>query len=279
MARHIQAVLVLALAAGILMGGDSSNAAGAFDLNFKDTDHLLKSHVQILKPGVTRFNYSAVKNSKSLSDLVASFSSVDEKEFSSWSKNDQLAFLINAYNVFTIKLIIDHYPIITIKDAPSGGGVFGIGGSPWKREFFELLGESRSLDWIEHDMIRKRFSEPRIHFAVNCASIGCPALAPEAYVGSKLEKQLSAAEAGFLSDSERNRYDAKSATARVSKIFDWYRGDFEKKSGSLEAYLRGRISGLGESSNSGTDSGAGGDELNIDFLDYNWSLNDQSSNK
>lgn len=114
-------------------------------------------------------------------------SRVDQLEFDQWSTRQQLAFLINAYNAWTVELILEKWPDIdSIKDL---GGIFS---SPWRKEFISLLGEKRSLDNIEHDLIRGsgRYQDPRIHFAVNCASIGCPALRAEAYTGAKINQQL-----------------------------------------------------------------------------------------
>ena len=127
----------------------------------------------------SRVDYSAFqKNQKVLQAYLASMSAVSRSEFDSWTKDQQLAFLINAYNAWTIEFVLSAYPDIkSIKDL---GSFFS---SPWKKEFINLLGETRSLDNIEHTLIRGsgRYNEPRIHFAVNCASIGCPALLNRAY--------------------------------------------------------------------------------------------------
>ena len=132
-----------------------------------------------------------------------------------------MAFLINAYNGYTIELILTKYPKIeSIKEI---GGVFS---SPWKQEFFTLLGEKRHLDWIEHEQLRPKYKEPRIHAAVNCASIGCPALRNEAFTASKLNTQLDDGMRRFLSDPSRNR--VKNGQLQVSPIFKWFAEDFEK---------------------------------------------------
>ncbi len=145
-----------------------------------------------------------------------------------------MAFLINAYNAFTVKLVTENYPLDSIKEI---GGVFG---SPWAQAFIPLFGQTLTLNQIEHSMIREPgvFDESRIHFAVNCASIGCPALRSEAYVASELDAQLQDSQRRFLSDRSRNRFDAAAGHFRVSKIVDWDADDFANQSGSLQAYLQ-----------------------------------------
>jgi hypothetical protein len=113
---------------------------------------------------------------------------------------------------------VDHYPIDSIKDV---GSFFS---SPWSKEFFTLFGQPASLDYVEHELIREMFDEPRIHFAVNCASISCPPLLNEAFVAARLDAQLESAAFNFLNDSAANRLEGD--TLYLSKIFDWYEEDF-----------------------------------------------------
>jgi len=207
--------------------------------------------------------------------FLASVSAVTTAEFDRWERQAQLAFLINAYNAFTVELILTAYPdVASIKDLGT------LLRSPWKKRFIPLLGETRSLDDIEHGLIRGsgRYAEPRIHFAVNCASIGCPALRTEAFAGDRLEAQLEDAANAFLSDRTRNRLDAN--TLRVSSIFKWYRSDFEKGwhgANSLAAFLalyRAQL-GLDE----GTAGRLKAGKIGIEFLDYDWRLNAKGSGK
>ncbi len=110
------------------------------------------------------------------------FSALTPAGFAGFSRSQQMAFLINAYNAFTIELVLTEYPKLkSIKDVGS------IIGSPWKKTFYKLLGEQRNLDWIEHEQLRPRYNDPRIHTAIVCASIGCPALKPEAYTAERLD--------------------------------------------------------------------------------------------
>lgn len=181
------------------------------------------------------------------------------------SREEQLAFWINAYNAYTIKLIIDHWPLESIRDIGLGLPVlFG----PWSIEIAEIGGEMFTLNDIEHDIIRERFKDARIHFALVCASRSCPLLRRDAYEGSRLTKQLDDDARRFLADTLRNRFDASTGTVHLSKIFDWYGSDFEESKGSVRAfiapYLDGPARQLVESASS-----------QAEFLPYDWSLNAQ----
>jgi hypothetical protein len=172
-----------------------------------------------------------------------------------------MAFLINAYNAFTVEKILARYPDIrSIWD-------FGrLVGNPFKDEFFVLLGNRRSLNWIEHETLRKRYREPRIHYAVNCASVGCPMLREEAYVGARLEAQLEQQARRFLSDRSRNRMRA--GRLEVSKIYEWFKEDFEPR-----AKYFARYADLLADEPKDREAIAAG-KVGARFLDYDWSLND-----
>lgn len=139
-------------------------------------------------------------------------------DFDGWPQAQRRAFLINAYNAFTVDLILTRYP--KLKSIRDLGSLFS---SPWKQSFFTLFGEEQSLDGIEHGLLRGApdFDDPRIHFAVNCASIGS-ALRPEAYWAEVLDAQLEDQTRRFFGDRTRNRFDATSATLYLSSILDWY---------------------------------------------------------
>jgi len=220
----------------------------------------------------THVNYQGFANKEQMLDAYLSeLSRVKRTEFMRWDDAEQLAFLINAYNASTVKLILTEWPgIESIKDI---GSFFS---SPWRKEFISLLGETRSLDEIEHDLIRGsgQYRDPRIHFAVNCASIGCPALRAEAYVGERLDAQLDNQTRLFLSDRSRNRMAGK--TLELSSIFSWYREDFEKGWKGfqrLEDFLLSYSESLGLSQVMKDKLRTGNAE--IDFLDYDWRLNKQ----
>lgn len=251
-----------------------SIAAHAFD--HAPWDGLLKRHVSSTPDGQsTQVDYAGFKLDRAmLKQYLVSTSSVGRTDFDAWSASEQLAFLINAYNAWTVELVLTGYPgIDSIKDL---GSFFQ---SPWKKDFITLLGERRSLDDIEHGLIRGsgRYSDPRIHFAVNCASIGCPALRAEAYVALRLNAQLDDATQRFLQDKSRNR--VSDGRIKVSSIFKWYRQDFEKGwrgASSLGAFLALYRAPLGINPTLAADLAAG--KVGIDFLDYDWRLNTISVN-
>jgi len=246
----------------------------AFDHGHTDWDRLLKKHVVVTKKGnASQVRYADFqKDSKSLKQYLESLSAVTIKEFKSWSKSHQLSFLINAYNAFTIELILTRYPDIeSIWDT----GSFIV--KPWRKKFFTLLGQKRYLDEVEHNMIRKKgvYDDARIHFAVNCASIGCPALRNEAFVYDQLDKQLENSLIRFLSDTSRNTFNSKTNTLEVSKIFDWYMEDFSQngsKFSSLEAFFAAYAHLF--SSHPEALKRIREMSVNITFLKYDWDLND-----
>ncbi len=192
-----------------------------------------------------------------------SLSKVSEADYSKFNTPSKLAFLINAYNAFTVRLILDHYPLKSITEIGSPFSSLNLArGTPWKKEFFQLLGQTRTLDWIEHEKLRKDFKEPRIHFAIVCASIGCPNLRSEAFIEKNLETQLQEAKVGFLQNPSKNSYDKTKNLLKLSQIFNWFKDDFTKKSTLIE-FLQ-----------DGFKDKIRADAL-IEYNDYSWKLNEQ----
>ncbi|MBX9860543.1 MAG: DUF547 domain-containing protein [Sphingomonas sp.] len=234
-------------------------------------DGLLKRNVVLVRGGVaSQVRYDGMARDRAaLKSYLAGAGKVSRATFDGWSKPDQLAFLINVYNAATVELILTAYPNVkSIKDL---GTLFQ---GPWAKPFVSLFGETISLDTIEHGMIRGsgRYNDPRIHFAVNCASIGCPALGRAAFRGATLDAQLDAAAKGFLGDHTRNRVQGDGVA--VSSIFKWYRGDFEKGwrgAKTLPAFFALYAESLGLNPAAAAKAKAG--QLNVSFLDYNWQLN------
>lgn len=249
-------------------------ARAAIDHDYAALTALLGKHVQWNAKGTaSSVDYAGFSGDRAeFSKVLAELSSVTQAEFDSFSRDQQLAFLINAYNAFTIELILSKYPDLeSIKDL---GGLFT--GSPWSKEFFSLLGAKRTLDWIEHEQIRGsgRFKEPRIHFVVNCASIGCPALRPEAVTAASLEATLEDSTRRFFSDRTRNYYDADAKELRVTKLLDWYEDDFTKGDlgvRSVRAFLARYAEQL--SDDPAVQEQIRQQQLDYDFTDYDWSLN------
>ncbi len=188
-------------------------------------------------------------------------SKIGKQEFNAWNKDMQLAYLINLYNAQTLKLIIDNYPVDSIKDI---GSLFK---SPWSLKIVPLFGENVTLDTIEHDIIRVDYKEPRIHLALVCAAISCPPLRSEAYRAEKLSQQLDDQGKIFFNSTSTKqnkkskglKIDDKNKTLYLSSILKWYKEDFD----SVEVFVRKYVNNLPF-------------YYKIDWLDYNWNLNKQN---
>jgi hypothetical protein len=234
----------------------------AFDHTHKLWNDTLKKYV-VLTQFSSAVKYKELKsNSSQFNQYLKILEGLKKSDFNKFNKKQKLSFLINAYNAFTVKLILDNYPLRSIKDL---GGLFS---SAWKKKFFTLFGKKSHLDNIEHDMIRKDFNEPRIHFAVVCASIGCPALKNEAYTHDKLLVQLEESSHKFLRDTSRNRFNKASQTLELSSIFKWYGKDFDKTYGSYLEFVAGRMN-----VDPATKKLIQSKKLKLTFLKYDWKLN------
>jgi len=238
---------------------------------------LLKKHVVILDAGrASLVRYTGMQQDRAaLKGYLESLSRVSPGEFRSWSKPQQLAFLINAYNAAAIEKILTRHP--NIRSIWDFGKLIG---NPFKDRFVRLLGGEMSLDNIEHDTIRAAgaYDDPRIHFAVNCASIGCPMLREEPFVAERLDRQLDEQAMRFLSDRTRNRYNAQAKTLEVSRIFDWYGDDFRKGYRGISAlpqFLAAHAHLLADRPEE--QSLIRDRHVPIRFLDYDWALNDARS--
>lgn len=213
---------------------------------------LLKKHVT----ATGKVNYRGfIQDSTQLNRYLKLLS--DNAPAPSWSRNDQLAYWINAYNAFTIQLIIRNYPLKSIKDIGSRIQIPFVN-SPWDIKFIRLGKELYDLNNIEHDILRSKFNEPRIHFAIVCASVSCPKLLNEAYEGARINAQLEAQAIAFINDPSRNKVAPNQA--QLSAIFSWFKGDFTKQ-GNLISFIN-KYSKVKVNQNA-----------KISSLDYNWNLN------
>ncbi len=172
-----------------------------------------------------------------------------------WTEKEQLAYWINAYNAFTVKLIVDHYPVKSIKDI---GDKKGLVDSPWDIKFFKIGGVDFDLGTIEHEILRKKYKEPRIHFAINCASYSCPILRNEAYTAEQLDQQLDDQTQLFLYDTNKNIITPKET--KLSKIFNWFSSDFRVHTDVLTF-----IKKYNDTLNT---------ENDVDYIEYQWTLNE-----
>lgn len=217
-------------------------------IDVKDVDHSLWN--ALLKKYVSasgKVNYKGFINDKvalqSYLDLLS-----EKIPANDWSKNAKLAYWINVYNAFTVKLIVDNYPLKSINDI----------NNPWKTKFFSLQGKKYSLEEVENDILRK-MNEPRIHFAINCASFSCPNLLNQAYTSSKLESQLQTVTKSFINDTTKNKITSNEI--KISEIFNWYAADFKTSNTSIIDYLN-KFSTIKID-----------DNAKVSFMNYDWSLN------
>ncbi len=261
-------------AAVLLPFARAALAQARFDHTHAAWDALLKKHVRLISGGnASQVDYrSFAADRRLLAEYLKVLSAVTPVEYAAWNKAQQFAFLANAYNAFTVEKILTRYPDLeSIRDF---GRVFG---NPWKDEFFTLLGAERSLDWIEHDTMRAPgvFDDPRVHVAVNCASVGCPMLGRDALVAGRLDTQLDDLFRRFMSDRSRNRYDAQEQNVELSQIFDWYGKDFEQGHqgfASVQDVVARYANQLADTAADRARLRTG--TVPIHFIEYDWRLND-----
>lgn len=228
-------------------------------------DHEHRSWTEILtqyvREGSVDYRGLADHGQVALNAYLSALSAASPAE-SGWAREERLAFWINAYNAFTIRLILDHYPLPSIR---------AIGFLPlaaFRTKFIPLgaAHASISLNVIENEILRKRFRDPRVHFAIVCASKSCPALRSEAYASTVLDQQLDEVTRAFLDNPSKNRWEPASRTLYLSSIFKWFRDDFEREGKTLPSFV-GRY--LRQPDAAALDSG----RVRVVFLDYDWSLN------
>ena len=268
----VSALVRFTLGAALLSSSMMSNVYADTSTNLHASwTELLEQNISPINKGhSTAVDYAAFKGQESeLQVYLDKLSEVSRAGFDTWSKEKQLAFLINAYNAWTVEFILTEYPDLeSIKDL---GSLFS---SPWDKEFIPLLGKKISLNDIEHGLIRgsDRYNDPRIHFAVNCASIGCPALREEAYTADNLEQQLTQQTERFLTDTSRNYI--KGDSFYLSSIFKWYGDDFEvgfRGTKSIQSFIGLYAEAL--TLNTQQALTLKNQDFNVKFLDYNWKLN------
>jgi hypothetical protein len=256
-------------------------AFAQFDHTHAAWGALLARHVVVIDGGkASQVRYAGFAQDRAaLKSYLDTLSGVTPAQFAPWTKPQQMAFLINAYNAFTIEKVLTRYP--DLKSIRDFGRVIG---NPFRDRFFVLLGTESSLDRIEHELLRAKgvYDEPRVHFAVNCASVGCPMLREEPYVAERLDAQLESQTVRFLSDATRNRYDPARRTLEVSKIFDWFKEDWQSGYRGIAkdaAPIASREQFLAKYADALASTQAGreavrGQKVPLAFLEYDWTLND-----
>ena len=218
-----------------------------------DFDHAHTQYDVIVKSAVIdgTVDYVALnKNPRPLKQYLATLAGVSEATFKTWTEPQQIAFLANLYNASTLRLILDHYPVKSIKDI----GNWRKG--PWDQPTVRLFGKTITLNNLEHNILRKQYHEPRLHMALVCAAKGCPPLRNEAYTAGRLDAQLDNQSRTYLSTPAGLVIDRKKGIVSISSIFKWYGGDFPSVSAFIEKQSGQSLNGL-----------------KTKYLDYDWSLN------
>ncbi len=224
-------------------------------ISHDEFDRLLKKYVS----SSGKVNYKGfINDSSALNKYLNSLRNTPPND-KTWTKSEQMAYWINAYNAFTIKLIIDNYPIGSIKDISSTIQIPFVN-TPWDIKFITIGDIRMDLNQIEHGILRKKFDDPRVHMALVCASKSCPILLDQAYTPEKLDQQLTRQTKAFLVDPMRNKISEEKL--QLSMIFKWYHMDFEKNGGSVTSFIN-TYSTYAIKTNA-----------KISYLEYDWRLND-----
>ena len=221
------ALAALAIASA---GAPASAAAGLHE----PWGRLLAAYVSEGADGVARFDYARLKASpEGAAALGAYIDALEATPVSGLSRDDQFAFWANAYNALTVSVILEHWPVGSIREIRPHP--FAIG--PWGMDVTVIGGEALSLDDIEHEILRKDWSDPRVHYAVNCASIGCPDLQVEPFEGESLDARLDAAARAYVNHPRGVRVIGD-GRVEVSRIYKWFREDFGGSDAGVLEHLR-----------------------------------------
>jgi Protein of unknown function, DUF547 len=259
--------LATLIGALILMTGPGTAHAGS--ISFVEYAEVLAKHVS----GNGLVDYAGLKANRGKLDAFAKrLAELDPAMYGKWTSNQKIAFWVNAYNALTLVAIIDNYPIQPSKVKSLAFPKNSIRQIPgvWKELQFTVMGEAKTLDQIEHQVLRKQFKEPRIHFALVCAALSCPKLRSEPYSGGRLSNQLNDQARKFLADSKTFRIDLEKKVVYLSAIFDWFGADFANGGKSEDGvisfvllYLKGEERDF-----------VAARDFKIKYLDYDWTLNE-----
>ena len=247
---------------------EQSKQAFAYD----DYAVVLKNYVD----DIGMVNYKKLKdNPAKLNSFVAALAELNPDSYGNWTEKEKIAFWLNAYNAFTLKAIIDNYPIkpnfFKSMHYPKNS-IRQISGV-WGKITFKVMGKKYTLKHIEHKILRKKFKEPRIHIAMVCAAMGCPSLRNEPYTGKKLSEQLDDQSRKFLANPTKFRFDPKKRMLHISSIFKWFGEDFVKAKAGKDAAILEFVSSYLDKDNAYFDPSK--KAISIKYLDYDWSLNEQ----
>lgn len=222
---------------------------------------ILKAHITKGENDLNLFNYKALKENNR-EDLTNYLKILESTDVTKLNRNEQFAFWANLYNAKTIDVILDHYPTKSIRDIDISPGIFSNG--PWGKKLVTINGIELSLDDIEHKIMRVLWKEPRVHYAVNCASIGCPNLATEALTGENLEIQLNKGAVAYVNSPRGVKVENGNVT--VSKIYNWFKEDFGSSQANILKHVRKYASPELKEKLKG--------KTKIYDYEYDWSLNE-----
>lgn len=230
-------------------------------IDHSDWDNFLETYVDVANDHKVAYGQVTDQDKLSLETYLQRLSQLDPRRY---SREEQYAYWINLYNALTIKVVLDHYPVKSIRSIKLSGGLFTVG--PWKAKLIKINNRDLSLDNIEHDILRPIWRDARVHYAVNCASIGCPNLSDQAYTAENTEALLEQSARNFINSDKGIRFSGKNVTA--SKIYSWFKEDFGNNEQNLVEHLKqyadnDRLALLSQ------------DALQIKYR-YNWDLNDIS---
>jgi hypothetical protein len=234
------------------------------EIDHGDWQAVLDRYVTQHEPGVTSFDYGAASRDGGTGMVAGYVDAMTKVNVDALNRDQQFAYWVNLYNALTVKVVLDHYPVDSIRDIDISPGLFSSG--PWGKKLITVEGRTLSLNDIEHRILRPIWHDARIHYVVNCASIGCPALAPEAFDADKLEAQLDQAARDFINHPRAVRINADGGLV-LSSLYDWYRDDFRKSDAEFIAHLR-KFAGPELTKALGDIT-----ELDIADYEYDWALN------
>ncbi len=223
----------------------------------------LGRHLAAGGDGINRFRYAAARND--MSALSGYLSALSATQVSLLNRTEQFAYWVNVYNAVTVKVILDHYPVASIRDIDISPGLFADG--PWGAALFTVEGESLTLDDVEHRILRPIWRDPRVHYAVNCAALGCPNLQPAAFTAANTPSLLEAGARAFVNHPRGARVEG--GDLHVSSIYEWFKEDFGGNDAGVIAHLRQYATGGLAAALAGISD--------IDDDSYDWSLNDAGS--
>lgn len=258
-------LLLAALALPALLA--TAHPKDEFDASHKQWNQILGEFVK-----GDRVDYQRLKKKRAgLDGYVATLEQVTLPEFTKWTMNERYAFWVNAYNAYTVRLIVDNYPLKSILDIKDGElDAWHQHFIPLQHLFPKLAKSPLSLNNIENDILRPTYKDARVHAAVNCAAISCPPLSSSAFTAKQLDEQLDSLTSSWLGDEGRNRFELPECKARLSKIFEWYAEDFDTTGKGPAAWLakfapkehRGWLADC---------------QVKVEFLPYDWKLNDTAT--